>query len=165
MNFISAKSIALTCCLMMFFHGCAIIVSQTENRAEIDIEKVKKSKLISMDKKQLFQNFGPPLAIARHNGPPLYIPSKPQVSSHLKKEPETLEPLSAFEKFSKKHIVNENHVIYLYVGSTVSGYGLYVSGNYGPVRTMSVSLKSYRVWILIDGRNEKILDYVIEELE
>ncbi|MCK4736989.1 MAG: hypothetical protein KAT10_00405 [Sulfurimonas sp.] len=136
------------------------MVTKTETYDKLDVEKFKKIKLVGVSKHELIGILGLPLAVAKQNGTPMYIP-KPFENTSKRLQPDVF-----FELFASKHDLDEHYVIYYYQHCSFTGYGLGILSYaempfFMPGKHITVD----KLWVLIDERTQKVVDYRFGEDE
>lgn len=159
------KLVTYMYCLSVLLQGCVTLPHYVEKEnLDETILNIKSGTLIGHSRQELVKQYGPPIAIARQDGPPLYVPRPFQNGS------DSLMPERFFEKFASKHNIDEHLTIYYYQKSIGHGEVLEV-GVFSPGASTSSSFitektaSTYKLWVLIDDRTNKIVDYSLEETE
>lgn len=152
---------------MMMFSRCILLVSATSLLAscmvgnstlEMDssVTSDNSDKIVKgvTNRSHILDTFGPPHAIAR-KGKTIYIPFW-EGSTSREVDSDVL-----FELFSDNNKLTDQHIIYYYDNTTISRSNVFVLIGH----SRSASVKSHRLWIMINDITGIVEDYVYRVTE
>ena len=158
MKYFYFKTIFAIFALIVMLQGCVPYFVNIKNIDEVNIQDINSTNLIGFSKQQLINQFGPPLAVAKKNGPPLYFPRA------FKEGSDRYESVDVLKKFSSKHTIGDHHFVFCYQQTIMSGGGIVFVVQH-PLPIVATSDTVYNLWLLLDERTQKVIDFIVEKIQ
>lgn len=133
--------------------GCIMGSSTYRSNEKFDIADFKEDLVSGMSKQGILDLLGPPIAIAKKNGSLLYLQDT-VTGKNMIRHPDVF-----LELFSGKHALHENHRVYFYQTFSRETSGVAVVTFSSSSSTTEVK----KLWILIDDKTQRVVDYIFKE--